>query len=47
MRTYIKIDKQLRQQMMQMFNINRNNLYENLNGLTKSKLGEEIITVFT
>lgn len=42
MRTYIKIDKQLRQQMMQMFNINRNNLYENLNGLTKSKLGEEI-----
>ena len=42
MRTYIKINSSLRQEMMTMFDISRNSLYENLNGLTKSKLGEDI-----
>ena len=42
MRTYIKVDKDLRYQMMSEFGISRNSLYENLNGLTKSQLGENI-----
>lgn len=42
MRTYIKINASLRQEIMTMFDISRNSLYEHLNGLTRSKLSEEI-----
>lgn len=42
MRTYIKINSSLRQEIMTMFEISRNSLYEHLNGLTRSKLSEEI-----
>ncbi len=42
MRTYIKIDTPLRRWMMKRFRISRNSLYEHLNGLVKSKIGDEI-----
>lgn len=42
MRTYIKIDAPLRQEMMKKFAMRRNCLYEHLCGLKRSSLSDEI-----
>ena len=42
MRTYIKIDTPLRQEMMKKFGMRRNCLYEHLCGLKRSSLSDEI-----
>lgn len=42
MRTYIKIDSLLREQMLSLFNVSHNSLYEYLHGLTNSQLGKDV-----